>query len=103
MLAPIYLPPQRRALKRPGAKVKGERYQRVELTVRKGYRDQPQDCSLSDFNVLAQKLSGLGLRNARCELILFMHQHYMAVADGRVAGRANVDGGAEAFKPFDQV
>lgn len=27
----------------------------------------------------------------------------MPVADGRIAGRADVNGGTEAFKPFDQV
>src|SRR5690606_6482146 len=58
---------------------------------------------LGDPYVLTQKLCCLSLRNARCELILFMCQHDMPVADGRVAGRAYVNGGTESFKSFDQV
>ena len=58
---------------------------------------------LGDPYILAQKRSGLSLRDARCELILLMCPNDMPVTDSRVASWANVNGGAEAFKPPDQV
>ena len=73
------------------------------MPVRQWYRDQPQGGSFGDPHVLTQKLSGLCLRNPRCELILFMCQNDMAIPYCRVAGRADVNGMTEAFKPFDQV
>ncbi len=86
-----------------GTEIEGERNQCIELPVRQGQRDEPQHSSLGTSYVLAQKLCCLCLRDARCELILFMCQNDMPITDGRVASRANVNGGAEAFKPLDQV
>lgn len=102
VLATVHLLPQCRALQRSSTEVEGERDQRVELPVRQWHRDQLQHGSFGDPHVLAQKLGGLGLSNARCKLILFMCQHHMPVADGRIAGRADVNGGTEAFKAFDK-
>lgn len=82
MFATVHLPPQGRALSRPGTEVEGERHQGVELPVRQRRRDEPHDSSLGDADVLSQNIGGLGLRNARCELLLLMCQYYTAVANG---------------------
>lgn len=103
MLASINFNPQCRALQRFSTEVEGERDHRIELPVRQGYRDQPQHGSFGNPHVLTQKLSGLCLRNPRCELILFMCQNDMAIVDGRVAGWENLNGRTETFKPLDQV
>ena len=43
------------------------------------------------------------MRDVRCELILFMCQNDMALANGRVASRADVNRGAEAFELLDEA
>ena len=103
VLATVHPPPERRALQRASTEVEGERDQRIELSVCKGHGDEPQHGSLGDPHILAQELGGISSRDTRCELLLFMRQHHMTVANGRIAGRANVDRRAEALKPLDQV
>src|SRR5512134_1710465 len=91
VLAAVHLAAQRRALQRAAAQVECERRQRSELAVAERHRDQPQHGAFGDTGVAAEQVLGFILADATSEAIAFFIQDNVAIADGGIAGWADVD------------
>jgi hypothetical protein len=71
---------KRRPLQGPGSKIECEGDERVELPIRKGHRDQPEDGALCRAHVMFEQIGGPDLRNTVTEPLVFLGPDEVAVA-----------------------
>ncbi len=101
MIPTINLPPQGGALQGTGAEVESEGNQSIKLAIGKRHGDKAQDGVFGGLHVLEQQGFGLFSGDAVGKLSPLLHFYHMAIADGRITGRADVDSGREAFELLD--
>jgi len=93
VIATIDLPPQGGALQGTGAEVEGEGNQGIKLPIGKRHGDKAQNSAFGGLHILAQQGFGLFRGDAAGEPFPLLQFYHMAIADGGIAGWADVHGG----------
>ena len=103
MLLSIDLFAERRSLQRPGAKIECERNECIESAVGERHADEPRYGPLCSPDVATQQFITRFLIDPVREPPPLMPPHYVPVADGRPASRADVNGRAEPLEAANEI